>query len=254
MKDHASDVPVSGPSDPGTQGGPFQTTHWSVVLTAGRGDSPLAWEAIEKLCRSYWPPVYAFVRRKGYDRPEAEDLTQEFFARLLERRTLSGITREGGRFRSFLLTALQHFLVNDWRRSQCLKRGGGYRFLSFEEFRVEAEGRPGPVGLTPERLYERRWALRVLEQAMERLRQEHVAAGKQALFDRLKGYLSGEKSSVPYATIAAELGLTTTAAKVAVHRLRRRYGHWVRHEVAQTVSAPEEVEEEIRHLFAVLGQ
>jgi RNA polymerase sigma factor (sigma-70 family) len=233
----------------------FQTTHWSVVLAAGQCGSPQAAEALEKLCRTYWPALYSYIRRNGYPAAQAEDLTQEFFARILDKEHLRDVSREGGRFRSYLLTMLKHFLINEWRRSQCRKRGGGKVFLSLDDLNNVEHGLLEPAeSATPEILYERRWALTVLEQAMDRLRQEYVAAGKTALFESLQVYLSGDKGLAPYAEIAGTLGLSAGAVKVAVHRLRRRYGELVRQEVAQTVALPEEIEDEIRHLFSVLAK
>jgi RNA polymerase sigma factor (sigma-70 family) len=244
----------SGPES-GSGDQQFQTTHWSVVLAASQSDSPHAVDAVEKLCRIYWPALYAFIVRQGYPSEEAKDLTQEFFARLWDKQYLRGIRPEGGRFRSFLLTMLKHFLVNEWRRSQCQKRGGGKIVLSLDELSaVPNIGFEPAESATPEVLYEKQWALTVLKQAMDRLRQEYLSVAKEPVFERLQIFLSGDKQSIPYAEIAGSLDMSPGAVKVAVHRLRRRYGEIVRQEVAQTVAVPEEIEDEIRHLFAVLSE
>ena len=230
----------------------FATTHWSVVLTAQRSDSTHAQAALSKLCQTYWYPLYAFVRRQGHRPHDAQDLTQEFFARLLAKNYLADVGREKGKFRSFLLTALKHFLANEWDRARAVKRGGGQVFLSLDE--IESRYRLEPAdSVTAERIYERRWALTLLEQVMKRLRAEHAQAGKAEFYEQLKGCLTVEKVAASYADLAARLHMTEGAIKVAIHRLRQRYREVLRDEIAQTVSSPAEVEEEIRHLFAALG-
>ena len=231
----------------------FLTTHWSVVLGAGEESSPAATEALEKLCRAYWYPLYAYVRRRGFAAPDAQDLTQEFFARLVEKHYLAGVDRSKGKFRTFLLAALEHFLANQWRDARAQKRGGGQTLLSLDDAAAETRYHLEPVDCdTPEKIYERRWALTLLEQTLSRLREECRATDKTQLFDELKGVLSGEESERTYAEIAARLGMTEGAVKAAVHRLRQRYGTLLREEIAQTVASPEEIDEEIRHLFAAV--
>ncbi len=231
----------------------FVTTHWSVVLAAGDTKSPQASEALEKLCRAYWYPLYAYVRRKGHDADDARDLTQEFFARLLARNYLSVADRNKGRFRSFLLGSLEHFLAREWTKAHAQKRGGGQAFLSLDE--LDAENRyllEPALELTPEKMFDRRWATTLLAQAMSRLRDECVAQHKSELFANVEGLLSGEKGEASYADLAAALKMSEGALKVTVHRLRQRYGELVRLELAQTVATPEAVDEELRYLFAVL--
>ncbi|PYJ85651.1 MAG: RNA polymerase subunit sigma-24 [Verrucomicrobia bacterium] len=242
--------PASQPEPSGTSG-QFTTTHWSVVVAAGRRDSPDAAAALENLCRTYWYPLYVYVRRRGYEAPDAEDLTQELFARLLEKDFPAGITPDGGRFRSYLLTALNHFLVNEWKSRQAGKRGGGKRLLSWDELGAEDRYRLEPSEqMTPEKLFERRWASALLDQVRQRLQTEYAAQGKTQLYERLRPCLTGAEHLLPYAELAALLGLSESGVKMAVQRLRRRYGEMLRLEIAQTVSGPEEIEEELRGLIA----
>jgi RNA polymerase sigma-70 factor (ECF subfamily) len=232
----------------------FATTHWTVVLAAQRSNSTRAHAALSSLCQAYWYPLYAFVRRRGFDADEAQDLTQEFFARLLEKNYLQTADRQRGRFRTFLLAALSHFLDNHWDRKHRVKRGGRLVFVSFEELQAEQRYALEPSSdLTPEKLFDRRWALTVLEGVHQRLRKEYVVAGKAQEFQALQVCLSGEKGRASYAELGEPLGMSEGAVKVAVHRLRRRFGELLRAEIAQTVARPEEVDEEIRHLFAVVG-
>jgi len=229
----------------------FATTHWSVVLKAAGTESRAAEEALEQLCRMYWYPLYAYVRRCGFSPADAEDLTQGFFVALLDRNSLAGIKREGGRFRSFLLTALKRFLVNEHERQQTAKRGGGRMHFSLDELAPEERYQFEPVDhLTPDVLFERRWASTLLELAMTRLRTEYVEAGKDQLFQRLQPCLAGAEDRVAYAALAKELGMTENAIKMAAHRLRRRYGEILRAEVAQTVFTSAEIDDELRHLIA----
>ena len=229
----------------------FVTTHWSVVLAAGQKDLPQAAGALEKLCRTYWYPLYAYVRRRGSDAATAEDLTQEFFERLLAKDFPAGIRPEGGKFRSYLLTALKHFLVNEWQSRQTRKRGGDANIFSFDGLSAEARYALEPADpATPETLYERRWAATLLEQVRRRLRDEHIADGKEELFERLQPCLTGTERLIAYNEIAAQLNTTESAVKMAVHRLRKRYGELLREEIAQTVATPAEVAEEIRCLIA----
>jgi RNA polymerase sigma factor (sigma-70 family) len=245
--DHRSSS--SRPSD-----GYFATTHWTIILNARGTDTRVARDALEKLCRSYWYPLYAFVRRQGNGPHDAQDLTQAFFARLLEKNYLEEVDRAKGRFRSFLLAALKHFLANDWDRQRALKRGGAQCHIpidtQFAETRYGLE--PGHEQ-TPEKLFERRWALTLLDQVLARLREEFVAAGKEQHFDELKVVLTSDKNTIPYVQLGARLELSEGAVKVAVHRLRQRYRDVLRAEIAETVASPDEVEEEIRHLFAALA-
>lgn len=229
-----------------------------MVLTAGRGDWQQAQNALETLCRTYWYPLYAYVRRRGYSPVDAEDLTQEFFAWLLERKWLGKADPQRGRFRSFLLTSISNFLSNEWDKTRTQKRGGA-KIISLE--RDEAENRyiwqPLSYSIpessfTPEQSFEWRWALTLLDQVMDRLSAEFEQDGKKELFEALKPCLQGESAAQPYAILASKLGMTEGAVKVAVHRLRQRYRQLLRDEIAGTVAGPEEVEEELRYLFAVL--
>lgn len=231
----------------------FATTRWSQVLAAGRGGGIEADEALSRLCESYWYPLYAFVRRWGYDADRAQDLTQEFFARMIEKRYLQAADPARGRFRSFLLASLKHFLANERDRAGALKRGGRAVVVPIEM--ENAEGRYSleiPVEETPEAIYERRWALTLVERTLARLAGEFDAAGKRSLFTRLEGYLTGDQETLPYADLAPELGMSVGALKVTVHRLRRRFGALLREEVGETVAAPDEIDEEIRDLFRAL--
>jgi len=232
----------------------FTTTHWSVVLTAGDDSSPKAQEALEQLCRTYWYPLYAYVRRKGYGPEDAQDLTQEFFARFLEKNCLSRADRTRGRFRSFLLTSLQNFLVKEWQRARAEKRGGGQTFIRWDEQAPESRYQlEAASDLTPDKIFEQRWASALFQQALGRLRQEFTAARKAEQFDQLKGFLSGESGEGAYAGVAEKAGMTSGAVAVAVHRLRQRYGQLVREEIANTVTNPAEIEEEMRYLIALMS-
>ena len=230
----------------------FATTHWSVVLMAGHTEEPKALNALEILCKTYWHPLYAYVRRRGHSPDDAEDLTQSFFAWLLQRQWLQRANEERGRFRSFLLTSMSNFLANEWDKSTAQKRGGG-RVVSWQRLEAESQGAWEPADtFTPEQDFERRWALALLNKVMERLDAEFETDGKQALFETLKPCLLGERDGQPYAALASKLRMTEGSIKVAVHRLRQRYRQLLREEIANTVSQPEEVEEEMRHLFKVL--
>ena len=232
----------------------FAPTRWTLVLSARASDSPQAARALAELCGLYWFPLYAYVRRRGYAPHDAQDLTQEFFARLLEKRKLAGLTRERGKFRSFLLTALNHFLLDEWKRGQAQKRGA-HQIVSLDAATAETRYRLEPADtLTAEMVYEKQWALTLLETVFRRLQQEYVTAGKGGLFAALNFALTGTRSSVPYDELAARLKMSESAVKVAVHRLRRRYREVLRSEVAQTVAGPDEVEAELRDLLrAVAG-
>ncbi len=241
-------------SGPGAHGGIFATTHWSVVLAAGQHESPQAAEALEKLCRTYWYPLYAYVRRSGHSPEDAQDLTQEFFARLLARDSFAHVGPQKGKFRSFLLTALRHFLSDQWRQARAVKRGGGAEVLSLDALEAEERYRLEPVErMDAEKIYERRWALTLLEQALQRLREESAAAGKTKLFEALESLVAGE-SDISCGEVAVKLGLTDSAVKSSLHRLRERYRALVREEIAHTVAEPAEVEAEVRYLITVVSQ
>lgn len=231
----------------------FDTTRWSLVVAAGGDDSRAAREALGVLCEAYWYPLYAYVRRRGADPDDARDLTQGFLASLLERRDFEGLSPERGRFRAFLLASLEHFLANDRARRHALKRGGGSRPVSLSL--DDAEGRyrvePGDV-LTPERLYERRWALTVIDRVLEELRGEWEAGGRGVEFQELKAALLGDAPAGGYVSVAARLGISEGAVKVAVHRLRRRFQSRLRQRIAETVADPADVDDEIRYLVQAL--
>ncbi|HEX9545542.1 MAG TPA: sigma-70 family RNA polymerase sigma factor [Pyrinomonadaceae bacterium] len=230
----------------------FVTTHWSVVLAA-QGESAAAEEALEKLCRTYWWPLYGFVRRQGYAPEEAQDLTQGFFAMLLERKDLDSVRREKGRLRSYLLAALKNFLGKAHRRVMTIKRGEGRPLVPLEELIARERADVGPADtLTADRIYERRWALTLLEQVLARLGEEYRVAGSSALFDQLKQLLTDEPGRPSQAEIGVALGMTENAVKQALHRLRQRYRLLLREEIAQTVVEPGDVEDELRHFIAVL--
>jgi len=231
----------------------FATTQWSAILAAGDASSPVAHAALEALCRTYWYPLYAYVRRKGYAAEDAQDLTQEFFARLLARNYLNVADRNKGKFRSYLLGSLEHFLAREWTKAHAQKRGGGQAVHSLDETDAENRYLLEPAhALTAEKIFDRRWATTLLGQAMSRLREECVANHKGDLFGKVESLLSGEKGEASYAEVGAALKMSEGAIKVAVHRLRQRYGELVRAEIAQTVATPEEADEELRYLFTVL--
>lgn len=232
----------------------FDTTHWSVVLLAGNSHEPQADAALEQLCRAYWSPLYSYVRRQGHSPHDAQDLTQDFFARLLEKEYLSLADPDRGRFRSFLLKSLKHFLVNDWMRGQAQKRGGGQKVVSFDDEAAERSYlQQSADQLAPEHLYDKRWAVTLLERAMERLQADYSAAGKRGVFDQLRGMLLTEGNAESYRQLAASLELTEGAVKVALHRLRHRFREAAREEIAQTVATPAEVDEELRYLMLALS-
>ena len=248
------DSPSDGVGPSSRPPGLFATTHWSVVLAAGWHDSPQTAEALEKLCRTYWLPIYAYIRRKGHTPEDAQDLTQEFFARLLAKQGLEDVSPLKGKFRSFLLASVNHLLSDEWDRATRKKRGGGRELISFDAQTAEERCRLEPADeLTPERIFERRWALALVEQVLSRLEQEHVKAGKAALFGVLKEFLTGGKESQDYHAAAERLGITEGAVRVAVHRLRQRFGELFRDEVADTLASPEEIHAEMRYLLAVLS-
>jgi RNA polymerase sigma-70 factor (ECF subfamily) len=232
----------------------FVTTHWSVVLSARERDSPQSAEALEKLCRAYWYPLYAYARSQGRSAHDAEDATQEFFTRLLQKSYLDAVERERGRFRTFLLVAFKRFLADEHDRAMTQKRGGGQVALSLDTGLAEQlYQNEGPARMPADRLFEKRWALTLLEQTMKRLKAEFVGAGKADDFERLKPFLAVSKAEIPYATMAARHGINEGAIRIAVHRLRKRFREIFRQETAQTVAKAEDVDEELRHLMAALA-
>lgn len=234
--------------------GRFATTHWSVIQAAGQPESSRCQHALETLCEAYWLPIYSYLRRCGHRQDSAEDYTQGFFARLLEKDGLRLADPERGKFRSFLLSALKHFLANEADRNRALKRGGGRRILSLDVREAENRYAAQPAhSMTAERVFERSWALAILERAMSRLHDELVAKGKEHLFGNLKGCLAADEDRTPYRQVAGKLDMSENAVKVAVHRLRRRYRELLRDEIAQTVTTEAEIDEEIRDLFAALA-
>jgi RNA polymerase sigma factor (sigma-70 family) len=231
--------------------GQFRNTHWSAVVRAGGGDWAEAGAALEELCRQYWSPLYAFARRQGHTRAEAEDLTQAFFERLLERNFVARADPNKGRFRTFLLTLFRRFLANEWDREHRQKRGGFQTSLSLDTAWAESRYGSDPVqGDAPDVVFQRQWAQSLLEQVMRRLQSEYVESGRARLFERLDACLTRDDTALRYAEIAPELGLTEAAVKMAMQRLRGRYRTLLREEIAKTVAAPEEVEAELQELFA----
>lgn len=232
----------------------FVTTQWSAVLAAGRSDTTHARSALEQLCRHYWHPLYAYVRRAGYSREEAEDLTQEFYARLLAQNTVAKADPERGRFRSFLLASLKNFLANEWEKARAQKRGGGVQHFPLEFDTAETRIiEPVAPGDTPDCAFDRQWALALLDVVLGKLRREYTDAGRDELFLGLKDTLAGGRAEIPYRDLGAQLSLSEGAVKVAAHRLRQRYRGLLREEIANTVAGPVEAEEELRHLFSALS-
>lgn len=240
--------------DSSAPGDIFATTHWTVVLAAGKRHTPQADHALEELCRSYWFPLYAYVRRRGHSKQDAEDLTQAFFAGFLAKNYLEGLSAERGRFRAFLLASLKHFLANEWDKSQRQKRGGGVMPLSLDwqtadtKFQIAATAEP-----SPEKAFDREWALALLARVIERLQTECAADGKAKLFEQLKVFLAAGKGESAQSEVARALGMEEGAVRVAVHRLRKRYRVLLREEIAQTLSDPAMVDEEMRALFGAFA-
>lgn len=233
----------------------FDQTQWSLVLAAVGGLSPHGEEALTQLCRIYWYPLYAFIRRRGHSPHEAQDLTQSFFAHVFENDALQSVDRTHGKFRSFLLAALTNFLNNEWHRQRTLKRGGNYELISWNAVTAEEQYRHEPTDDTaPEKVFDRRWAFIVLEQVAAKLKREYDASGKGPVFNTLHPFLSTEPDAGVYVDAAETLNTSENTLRVALHRLRRRFGEILRKEIGQTVSGPREVDDEIRHLFAVLGE
>jgi RNA polymerase sigma factor (sigma-70 family) len=232
----------------------FVTTRWSVVLTAANTEGPQVRDALEHLCKTYWLPLYAYVRRRGRSPEDAQDLTQEFFARLLKGNWVERADRQRGKFRSFLLTAMNRFLADEWDKSRAQKRGGGAQAVPIQLDTAETRYGLDPAdSTTPEQIYERRWALAVLEEVLRRLRGEYEEEGRAEHFAALNPCLIGERDALPYGELAAKLGVSEGTVKSAVHRLRQRYRQLLREEIANTVTEPGEVDEELRHLFAILA-
>jgi RNA polymerase sigma-70 factor (ECF subfamily) len=232
---------------------PFQTTSWSILLQATEGSSTAARAALGRLCETYWPPVYAFIRSRGHSPHDAEDLTQSYFACFFEKDYVRDFRPEAGRFRTFLRASVAHFLANEWDKERALKRGGGHVKLSLDAATAEERLRLEPVDrLTPEKVFERQWAAALLARCLNRLRREQAAAAGEDRFEKLKGFLSSDGPGVDYATAARELGLSESTVRVAVHRLRRRFGAILREEVAETLSEPAEVDREIRWMLETL--
>ena len=243
----------SDPASGGVEG--FATTHWSVVVQAGQEDSQASAVALEQLCRIYWYPLYAFVRREGHGPEEAADLTQELFSRLLADNSLARVSPNKGKFRSFLLAAMKHLLANEWHRSQAQKRGGGAAHFSLDAMAAEDRYQLDPPDeSTPEILFDRRWAESLVDTVTARLQAEFTDAGMRARFEALKVFLLADEEPASYAQTAQKLGLTESAVKSAIHRMRQRYGELLRNEIANTVTHPLEMEEELRHFAAVLSQ
>lgn len=245
-----SGAPYAG----GTGHGVFATTHWSLVISARDLASPESAEALERLCQLYWSPLYAFIRKSGFSPADAEDLTQGFFARLLQKDYIRTASREKGRFRTFLLTALKAYMANEWDRQHAQKRGGFAQVISIDQ--TAEETRLGNLLADPRKpddLYDRQWTLTLLQVVIGQLRSEYETSGRAKLFEHLQNAMAGEDCAIPYAEVAMQLGLTESAVKMASYRLRSRYRELLREQVAQTVSSSEEVDSEIRALFAAFG-
>lgn len=253
-------MPASHSENTGQGGSPtvarFKETHWSIIRSAMDKQRPAAAaDALERLCRIYWPPLYSYLRGLGENPHNAQDLTQEFFARFLDKNFLAAVDESKGRFRSFMLAALKHFLANERDKQRAQKRGGGRSLVSIDFHAAESHGGWEPSSnLTPEVIFQRRWAAALLEQALTRLRGEYVAAGKEAWFEHLKQTLTEGRGEIAYAALAARLETSEAAVKMAVHRLRQRYRAAVRAEVAATVADPSQIEEELREVLRALGE
>jgi RNA polymerase sigma factor (sigma-70 family) len=232
----------------------FHTTHWTVVLGAREGDGPGAAEALASLCSTYWLPLYAFIRRSGFNRHDGEDLTQSFFYSFLRRDSLTKVSPLAGKFRSYLLACLKHFLINERRRNEAQRRGAGVQTIPLDRDAAETRYQAEPAdNVTPDVLFDRRWAYTVLDRVLEDLRLEYLQRDKVALFDELRALLPGNAASVSRAELAARHGMSVGAVDVALHRLRQRFGALLREQVVRTVSSPAEVDEELRYLVSVLG-
>jgi RNA polymerase sigma factor (sigma-70 family) len=240
---------------PAPRAGRFATTRWSLVLAAGQQADARSADALTGLCEMYWYPVYAFIRRQGYRAEECADLTQEFFARVLEKNYFHDADPAKGRFRAFLCASIRHFLSNERDRARSLKRGGTSPPISLDVETAEGTYRLEPRDdLTPEKLFDRRWALILLERVLARLRANQVSAGKGELFDHLKGFLTGDSAGLPYADVARTLGMTDGSIRVAVHRLRRNFRDTLIQEIAETVSGPADIDAEIEYLMKAVSE
>jgi RNA polymerase sigma factor (sigma-70 family) len=259
LADVSTSTSTTPPENTPTPGSPaarpaFVTTHWSLVLSAQDRNSPRAADALTRLCQAYWYPLYAYVRRRGHSAEDAQDFTQEFFARLLEKNWVGRADQQKGKFRTFLLTAMKRFLADEWDKARAQKRGGGLAPVPLQFDTAETRyGHEPADNVTPEQSFDRRWALTLLDEVLNRLRTEYEQEEKAELFASLNPCLVGDRTSQPYAELATNLGVSEGAVKSAVHRLRQRYRQMLRDEIARTVSEPGEVEEELRHLFAVLA-
>lgn len=233
----------------------FATTHWSVILAAGDSSSQRHEQALSTLCQTYWFPLYAYLRRQGHKAHQAEDYTQAFFAQILEKNYLCDIKRKPAKFRSFLLMALKRFIADQQCRARAVKRGGGHKMLSLNFEGAESQYALEPASeLSPEKVFDKSWVLTLLEQTMTRLETELAGMNKQKLFEILKVYLAGKEVSIPYRDLAVQLDMTEGAVKAAVYRLRRRYREILRDEIAQTVTTGDQIDDEIRGLFATLAE
>lgn len=242
------------PSPETSAEGHFVTTRWSVVARAGGDDSRASEVALAELCGAYWYPLYAYVRRRGHAPEEAQDLTQAFFARLLQKNYVADARQEKGKFRAFLLVAMKRFMADEWGRQHAQKRGGFRAIVSIDQDSAESRlAAEMSHDQSPDLLFDRQWALTLLERVRTRLRDEYVASGRAALFEHLEGLLARDEAASPHADIAARLGLTVPAVKMSVRRLRGRYRELLREEIGQTVAAPEDIDGEIRHLFSIFG-
>jgi RNA polymerase sigma factor (sigma-70 family) len=242
------------PEETSRQKNYFATTHWSVVLKASASDTTRAGEALARLCQTYWYPLYVYVRRRGVSAHDAEDLTQAFFLHLLEKQSLANANPDRGRFRSFILAALNNFLINQWEQRRAQKRGGNSQTVSLDlaaaEKRFDLEP---PDNSSPDKIFEKQWALALLDEVLNRLEVEYQSEGKAELFSALKQTLMGSRESQPYAELAAKLKMPEGALKVAVHRLRKRYRELIRSEIANTVGRSDDIDAEMRHLFSALS-
>jgi RNA polymerase sigma factor (sigma-70 family) len=248
-------APVEPPEFSPSPSPRFCTTHWSLVAAATHSNDPDSAAALASLCVTYWYPLYAFVRRQGRSAQDAQDLTQEFFATLLEKNYLHAASAEKGRFRTFLLVALKRFLAKEWDRSRALKRGGGRIHVPLDAEWAESRYLAEPADtLDPERIFERRWAATLLEESLHRLRGEYERGGRGNEFEQLKEFLAAERGSIPYDKISAALGISAGAARVQLHRLRKRFRDLFRDQIAQTVSSPDELDDEIRYVLTVLSE
>ncbi len=239
---------------PAAESGAFTTTHWTVVLQAGEGGSAAAQEALSSLCQRYWPPLYAYIRREGYSPEDARDLTQEFFYRFLQRDSLNGVNPAAGKFRSYLLACLKHFLANERERAQAQRRGGGLPAIALEPGAAETRYSLEPAdNLTPDVLFDRHWAFTAIERTLEALRREHATRDKGLAYDEIEGFLPRGRGRASRTELAAKHGINVNTVDVAIHRVRQRFGTLLRREVMQTVSSESEIEEEIRYLISILG-